>query len=83
METLTNRPRTTSEFVARQLRARILSGDLPDPLAPPSGCAFRTRCFRAEARCAREPPALAPFGAPGHLSACHFSGAPTPFESDR
>ncbi len=53
----------------------ILTGDLPDPLAPPSGCAFRTRCFRAQARCAGEAPALAPRTGPAHLSSCHFAGA--------
>ena len=35
-----------------------LDGELPSPMAPPSGCVFRTRCFRAEARCTVEVPAL-------------------------
>ena len=53
----------------------ILKGDPPDPLKPPSGCVFRTRCFKAEEICARLDPELAPRTGTGHLSACHFPGA--------
>ncbi|MEV7938512.1 dipeptide ABC transporter ATP-binding protein [Kitasatospora sp. NPDC088264] len=63
---------------ARESRDRIvLTGDVPSPANPPSGCRFRTRCWKAQDRCAAEIPLLASpswlGGAARHDSACHFA----------
>jgi oligopeptide transport system ATP-binding protein len=66
---------------ARDHRERIiLVGDVPSPANPPSGCRFRTRCWKARERCTVEEPLLAvpevfrdTAGPADHPSACHFA----------
>lgn len=55
----------------------VLEGDLPSPSSPPSGCRFRTRCWRAQEICSQvEPPLEAETSGPEprHRRACHFPG---------
>ncbi len=60
------------EPVGRSQRERIvLTGDVPNPADPPSGCVFRTRCWKAQDICAKQAPPLMEHH--GHLAACHFA----------
>jgi peptide/nickel transport system ATP-binding protein len=53
----------------------ILTGDVPSPINPPSGCRFHTRCPFVFDRCREEEPLLRPVG-DGHVSACHLEHVP-------
>ncbi|MEE6282898.1 ABC transporter ATP-binding protein [Georgenia sp. MJ170] len=52
----------------------LLRGDLPSPSNPPSGCRFRTRCFKVQPVCATTEPAFEVRDGQSHPTACHFSG---------
>jgi oligopeptide/dipeptide ABC transporter ATP-binding protein len=59
----------------------ILTGDVPSPANPPSGCRFRTRCWKAQEICAVEEPPLIDRGH-GHPSACHFAEVMRPLATE-
>ncbi|RVU23697.1 ATP-binding cassette domain-containing protein [Streptomyces antnestii] len=68
---LSSAPAPDPDANARGARI-VLQGDLPSPARVPSGCAFRTRCWKASDLCASLDPALEPAGAGERTVACHF-----------
>ena len=67
--------------VERARKRLVLTGEVPSPAHPPSGCRFRTRCWLHQQlaaddrrRCVDEPPLLAPVRGGDHRAACHFAG---------
>jgi oligopeptide/dipeptide ABC transporter ATP-binding protein len=59
---------------ARRLPPTVLSGEVPSPIDPPSGCHFHTRCPLTVDVCRTDRPAMTQFG-PSHLAACHVAAA--------
>lgn len=57
---------------ARQREQKLIEGDLPSPLNPPSGCVFRTRCPHATPLCIKAAPVLEATGSEAHQVACHY-----------
>jgi peptide/nickel transport system ATP-binding protein len=56
---------------SQQCQQIVLEGDVPSPIAPPSGCRFHPRCRYATEICAQHEPELTSHGTDGHLATCH------------
>ena len=69
------RPEPPSQ-AGRASRRRMLSGEIPSPLSPPSGCKFHPRCPEVMNICSRVEPPLVQIGA-GHQVACHLTAPAT------
>lgn len=61
----------TDPKIERTRTRLMLEGEVPSPMNPPSGCRFRTRCWKAQDVCLQEEPILA-IRPSGQMSACHF-----------
>ena len=64
----------TDPKIERTRTRLMLEGEVPSPMNPPSGCRFRTRCWKAQDVCLQEEPILA-IRPSGQMSACHFPEA--------
>ena len=71
-------PDPTLRGTGRQI---VLEGDVPSPADPPSGCTFRTRCWKAVSICAEVEPALEVRAGSDHPSRCHFAEPVTVVET--
>jgi peptide/nickel transport system ATP-binding protein len=67
------------EYIPNQI---ILEGDVPSPMAPPTGCYFHPRCRYAKNVCAREAPPYRDVGG-GHWVSCHFALSLSPLQPVR